>query len=56
MVFAEDEAEFYTLLHKMQQEVNGLGYETILAFDMENAKARDASHRAHVEEYKNGSE
>lgn len=56
MVFAEDEAEFYTLLHKMQQEVKGLGYETILAFDMENAMARDASHRAHVEEYKNGSE
>lgn len=50
IVFAEDEAEFYDLLLTMQNEVRGLGYDTILAFDMENAKAREAQRRSIVKE------
>ena len=53
MVFAEDEAEFYELLLKMQNEVKGLDYDTILEFDMENAKAREAQRRSIIAEYEN---
>ena len=53
MVFAEDEAEFYELLLKMQNEVKGLDYDTILEFDMKNAKAREAQRRSFIAEYDN---
>ena len=38
MVFAKDEAEFYSLLKNMQDTCKGLGYDDVLAFDMECAK------------------
>lgn len=53
MVFAEDESEFYELLLQMQKEVRGLGYDTILAFDMENAKQIERQRKEYVAEYEN---
>ena len=53
MVFAENEAEFYELLLRMQKEVKGLGYDTILAFDMENAKQIERQRKEYVAEYEN---
>jgi len=45
MVFAKDEAEFNSLLKKMQDEAKGLGYDQVLEFDKKIAanlkKARD---------------
>ncbi len=41
MVFANDEAEFESLLAEMQKTAEGLGYETVLEFDMANAKAQN---------------
>ncbi len=38
MVFAENEAEFNSLLKEMQDIVIGLGYDKVLAVDMKNAK------------------
>ena len=38
MVFAKDEAEFDQLLKEMQETADGLGYQTVLDFDMNNAK------------------
>lgn len=38
MVFAKDETEFYTLQKEMQDTVQSLGYEQVLAFDLENAQ------------------
>lgn len=38
MVFAKDEAEFDQLLNEMQETADGLGYQTVLEFDMNNAK------------------
>lgn len=38
MVFAKDQAEFDSLLKEMQDTVRGLGYEDVLAVDMQNAK------------------
>lgn len=51
MVFAENEAEFYELLLRMQKEVKGLRYDTILAFDMENAKQIEQQRKEYVAEY-----
>lgn len=51
MVFAENEEEFYRLLDKMQEEAISLGYEKILAFDMENAKAKEQARWDAVNEY-----
>ncbi|MBQ6786641.1 MAG: ABC transporter substrate-binding protein [Lachnospiraceae bacterium] len=53
MVFAENESEFYELLLQMQKEVKGLGYDTILAFDMENAKQIERQRKEYVAEYEN---
>lgn len=53
MVFAKDEAEFNSLLKDMQDTVKGLGYEEVLAVDMENAKAEAQSRIEAVEEYNN---
>ena len=38
MVFSKDEAEFDQLLKEMQETADGLGYQTVLEFDMNNAK------------------
>ncbi|MDO5422469.1 MAG: ABC transporter substrate-binding protein [Eubacteriales bacterium] len=46
MIFAADEAEFDSLLAAMQENVNGLGYEEVLAVDMENAEAQQAAREA----------
>lgn len=51
MIFAETEEEFYQLLDDMQREVKSLGYEQILAFDMKNAKAKEAVRWETVENY-----
>ena len=51
MIFAENEQEFYALLKEMQDIVNSLGYEQVLAADIENAKAYHAARVASVEKY-----
>lgn len=51
MVFAEDEGEFNSLLQEMQDTVNSLGYEQVLAVDLENAKAYHEARIASVEKY-----
>ncbi len=38
MIFAKDEEEFYSLQKQMQDTLKGLGYETVLEYDMEDAK------------------
>ncbi len=43
MVFASDEAEFNSLLTTMQDTVNGLGYEDVLAVDKNNCADRAAA-------------
>lgn len=53
MVFAEDEAEFYSLLKEMQTEAYSLGYEEILALDMEITMAREKFRQEAVEQYQN---
>lgn len=55
MVFAEDEAEFYELLLRMQKEARGLGYDTIFAFDMENARYIERQRKEYVAEYESTS-
>ncbi|WP_310605042.1 extracellular solute-binding protein [Anaerosporobacter sp.] len=46
MVFAKDEAEFYSLLKNMQDTVKGLGYDEVLAHDLECAKQQTALRNA----------
>lgn len=41
MVFAKDQAEFDSLLKEMQDTAEGLGYATVLEFDMANAHAQN---------------
>ena len=53
MIFAKDEEEFYSLLREMQTEAISLGYEEMLALDMENAKAKEEARWEAVEQYKN---
>lgn len=53
MVFAENEEEFYALQEKMQKEAISLGYEQILAYDLENAKAKEQDKLEMVAEYTN---
>lgn len=54
MIFAKDETEFYTLQKEMQDTVQSLGYEQVLAYDLENAlnyiEARIASANLYKEE------
>lgn len=38
MVYAADEEEFYDILQRMQNKVKLLGYDEVLAFDLDNAK------------------
>ncbi|PXV89136.1 carbohydrate ABC transporter substrate-binding protein (CUT1 family) [Lachnotalea glycerini] len=43
MVFASSEDEFNSLLSEMQDIVKGLGYDQVLAVDMQNAKDQNAA-------------
>ena len=54
MIFAESEEEFYELLEKLREEVRSYGYETILALDMENAKAMDQARKDAALKYDSG--
>jgi len=51
MIYAEDEEEFNALLKEMQDTVISLGYEQVLASDIENARAYHAARMASVEKY-----
>lgn len=51
MVFAATEDEFNSLLKEMQDTVKGLGYDQVLAVDMQNAKDQNAARVASVEKY-----
>ncbi|WP_277212888.1 ABC transporter substrate-binding protein [Isoptericola croceus] len=51
MVFAKNEDEFDKLLTSMQETANGLGYETVLEFDMANAEAQNESREAVAAEF-----
>lgn len=51
MVFAKDEAEFESLLASMQETAEGLGYATVLEFDMANAEARNEEQLAVAKEF-----
>lgn len=46
MCFASSEEEFNKLLTEMQETVKGLGYDEVLAFDMQAAKDKDAARAA----------
>ncbi|WP_291291367.1 ABC transporter substrate-binding protein [Enterococcus sp.] len=51
MVFAKDEAEFNSLLKEMQKTADGLGYQTVLEFDMANAKDQNAKREQVAKEF-----
>lgn len=51
MVFADNEAEFDRLLKDMRDTVNGLGYEQVLAVDMQNASDEAASRKQTVKDF-----
>lgn len=51
MVFAKSDAEFDSLLADMQKTVEGLGYATVLEFDMANAKAQNDARVAVAKEF-----
>jgi putative aldouronate transport system substrate-binding protein len=51
MVFADSEAKFESLRDELIETANGLGYEKVLEFDMENAKAQDDARVAVTEEF-----
>lgn len=38
MIFAKDDTEFYSLMKKMQKETKSLGYASVYAIDIQNAK------------------
>lgn len=52
MVFAESEEDFYRLRDEMQKKAVSLGYETILALDLENAKEKEALRWETAEKYR----
>ncbi|MDY2936957.1 MAG: ABC transporter substrate-binding protein [Fusicatenibacter sp.] len=51
MVFASDETAFSSLLSELQEELNSLGYEKLLALDLKNAKAREQKKQETLEKY-----
>jgi putative aldouronate transport system substrate-binding protein len=51
MVFAKDQAEFDSLLEEMQTTAEGLGYATVLEFDMANAQAQNDARVAVAAEF-----
>ncbi|MBQ6807275.1 MAG: extracellular solute-binding protein [Lachnospiraceae bacterium] len=48
MVFAKDEATFYSLQEEMQTSARSLGYEQVLAEDMENVKKQSQLHQESI--------
>lgn len=56
MIFAEDEAEFYQLLSKMQNEALSLGYDKVVEVDIKDALSFQAERVRVVEEYENDRE
>ena len=53
MVFAESEAQFESLRDELIETANGLGYEQVLEFDMDNAKSQNDARVAVAEEFAN---
>ncbi len=53
MVFADTQAEFDRLLKDLRETVNGLGYQQVLAVDMQNARQEAASRIQAVEDFNN---
>ena len=51
MVFAENDAQFQSLLDELIQTANGLGYEDVLKVDMANAKEQNDARVAVTEEF-----
>lgn len=51
MVFAANESEFESLWTNLQTKAKGLGYEDVLAFDMENAQAQADARAAILAEF-----
>lgn len=51
MIFAQNEEEFYRLRDEMQKEAMSMGYETILALDLENAREKEMLRWKSVEKY-----
>lgn len=51
MVFAENEAQFTSLRDELIKTANGLGYDQVLAVDMDNAKAQNDARVAVAEEF-----
>ncbi|MGN0294559.1 MAG: extracellular solute-binding protein [Lachnospiraceae bacterium] len=52
MIYAEDEAEFDSILENTQKTLKGLGYEQVLAVDLQNAKDEAASRNKAVKDYR----
>lgn len=53
MIFASNEDEFNSLYKEMKDTITGLGYDDVLAVDMQSAKDKVAAQNAAVEEYNN---
>jgi len=51
MVFADSEAQFESLRDELIETANGLGYEQVLEFDMDNAKSQNDARVAVAEEF-----
>lgn len=51
MVFAKDEAEFESLLEDLQETAAGMGFEKVLEFDMDVAKAQHEARMATAKEF-----
>lgn len=45
MIFAPDEATFYSFMEEMQKEVKALGYDKVYQEDIKNAKDQDAARK-----------
>ena len=51
MVFAENDAQFESLLDELIEKANGLGFEKVLEVDMANAKEQNEARVAVTEEF-----
>ncbi|MGN6221783.1 MAG: ABC transporter substrate-binding protein, partial [Microbacterium sp.] len=51
MVFAENEGQFESLRDELISTADGLGYDKVLEFDMDNAKAQNDARVAVVKEF-----
>ena len=52
MIFAADDTEFKAILQTMKTTLKGLGYDQVLAVDMQNARDQAAARRQVVMNYK----